>query len=79
MRDGRLSRRERIRIERRQDLANRHIYSMKHNDRNRCDSYFFDDDVSFRKSAIMIPILLPPLPPLPPVFTGMSVRFHSSR
>ena len=34
-RDGWLSTRERLRLERRQDLANRHIYRLKHNNRIR--------------------------------------------
>ena len=34
-RDGRLTFRERLRLERRQDLANRHIYRLKHNNRIR--------------------------------------------
>lgn len=79
MRDGHLSRRERIMLERRQDLANRHIYRMRHNDTSRCDRDYYDDDISFRKSAVVVPILLPPLPPLPLVFPGMQIRIFSSR
>ena len=79
MRNGHLSKRERMRLERRQDLANRHIYRMRHNDTNRCDRGYYDDDISFRESAVVIPILLPPLPPLPLVFPGMHIRIFSSR
>ena len=79
MRNGHLSKRERMRLERRQDLANRHIYRMRHNDTSRCDRDYYDDDISFRKSAVVVPILLPPLPPLPLVFPGMHIRIFSSR
>jgi hypothetical protein len=79
MRDGHLSKRERMRLEQRQDLANRHIYRMRHNDTSRCDRDYYDDDISFRKSAVVVPILLPPLPPLPLVFPGMHIRIFSSR
>ena len=79
MRDGHLSRREIIMLERRQDIANRHIYRMRHNDTSRCDRDYYDDDISFRKSAVVVPILLPPLPPLPLVFPGMHIRIFSSR
>lgn len=79
MRDGHLSRRERIRIEHRQDLANRHIDRMRHNDKSRYDLNYYDDDISFRKSAVVIPILLPPFPPPPLIFPGMHIRIFSSR
>jgi hypothetical protein len=79
MRDDHLSRQERIRLERRQYVANRHIDRMRHNDTNRCDRGYYDDDLSFRESSVVIPILLPPLPPLPLVFPGMHIRIFSSR
>lgn len=79
MRDGRLSKREQRRIDRRQDLANRHIYRMRHNETNRCDRDDYDHDLSFRKSAVVVPILLPPFPPPPLVFPGMHIRIFSSR
>ena len=79
IRDDHLSRQERIRLEHRQYLANRHIYRMRHNDTNRCDRDYYDDDISLRESAVVIPILLPPLPPLPLVFPGMHIRIFSSR
>jgi hypothetical protein len=79
MRNDHLSRRERIRLERRQYVANRHIDRMRHNDTNRCDRGYYDDDLSFRESSVVIPILLPPLPPLPLVFPGMHIRIFSSR
>ncbi|MDP3285864.1 MAG: hypothetical protein Q8M56_15655, partial [Desulfobacterales bacterium] len=69
----------RIRLEHRQDLANRHNYRMRHNYTNRFDRDYYDDDISFRKSAVMVPVLLPPLPPLPLVFPGMHIRIFSSR
>ncbi|RPH49442.1 MAG: hypothetical protein EHM85_13840 [Desulfobacteraceae bacterium] len=78
MRDGHLSKRERIRLERRQDLANRHIYRMRHNDRGRCDRDCYDH-VSFRSGAVVFPLLLPPLPPPPFVLPGMQIRIFSSR
>jgi len=79
MRDGHLSKREQMRLEQRQDLANRHIYRMRHNYTNRYDRDYYYDDVTFRKSAVVVPILLPPLPPLPLVFPGMHIRIFSSR
>ena len=79
IRDDHLSNRERIGLEHRQDLANRHIYRMRHNDTSRCDRGYYDDDISFRESSVVIPILLPPLPPLPLVFPGMQIRIFSSR
>lgn len=79
MRDGHLSKREQMRLEQRQYLANRHIYRMRHNDTNRYDRDYYDDDISFRESAVVIPILLPPLPPLPLIFPGMHIRIFSSR
>jgi hypothetical protein len=79
IRDDHLSRQERIRLEHRQDPANRHNYRMRHNYTNRFDRDYYDDDISFRKSAVMVPVLLPPLPPLPLVFPGMHIRIFSSR
>ncbi|MBU1712848.1 MAG: hypothetical protein KKD47_07055 [Proteobacteria bacterium] len=80
LRDRHLSKRERIRLERRQDLANRHIYSYKHNGIERRDRHHYDyDDISFKRSTVLVPLILPPLPPLPLVFPGMHIIFHSSR
>ena len=79
IRDDHLSNRERIGLEHRHDPANRHNYRMRHNYTNRCDRDYYYDDVSFRKSAVVVPILLPPLPPLPLVFPGMQIRIFTSR
>lgn len=79
IRDDHLSSRERIGLEHRHDPANRHNYRMRHNYTNRCDRGYYDDDISFRESSMVIPILLPPLPPLPLVFPGMHIRIFSSR
>jgi len=77
--DDHLSRQERIMLAQRSALANRHIYRMRHNYTNRYDRDYYYDDVTFRKSAVVVPILLPPLPPLPLVFPGMHIRIFSSR
>jgi len=79
MRDGHLSSRERFKIEHRRDQASRHIYRMKYNDTGRHDRGCYDEDISFRKSAVVVPILLPPFPPPPFIFPGMHIRIFSSR
>jgi hypothetical protein len=77
MRDGHLSDRERIRLERRQDLASRHIHRFNHNRAERRDRHDYDrEDISFNRSSVVIPLILPPLPPPPLVFPGMHILFH---
>ena len=80
MRDGHLSERERIMLERRQNMASRHIYRFNHNRAERRDRHDFDrEDISFKRSSVVIPLILPPFPPLPLVFPGMHILFHHSR
>ena len=80
LRDGRLSNRERIMLERRQDLASRHIYRFNNNRTERRDRHHYDyDDISFKRSRVLVPLILPPFPPPPLVFPGMHSLFHHSR
>jgi len=80
LRDGRLSNSERIMLERRQALASRHIYRNKHDRIERRDRHNYDyDDISFKRSTVLVPLILPPFPPPPLVFPGMHILFHHSR
>ena len=80
LRDGRLSNRERIMLERRQDLASRHVYRFNNNRTERRDRHHYDyDDISFKRSTVLVPLILPPFPPPPLVFPGMHILFHHSR
>jgi hypothetical protein len=80
LRDGYLSDRERIRLARRQNMASRHIYRFKHNRIERRDRHNYDyDDISFKRSTVLVPLILPPFPPPPLVFPGMHILFHHSR
>jgi hypothetical protein len=77
LRDGRLSNRERMMLERRQDLASRHIYRYKHDRMERSDRHNYDyDDISFNRSRVIVPLILPPFPPPPLIFPGMHILFH---
>jgi len=79
MRDGHLSERERMMLERRQDIASRHINRFNHNRAERHDRHDFNrKDISFTRSTALVPLILPPLPP-PFVFPGMHILFHHSR
>jgi len=80
LRDGRLSNRERIMLEKKQDLASRHIYSYRHNRIERSGRHYNDyDNISFKRSTVLVPFILPPFPPPPLVFPGMHILFHHSR
>jgi len=80
LRDGRLSNRERIMLERRQDLASRDIYRYRHNRIERSGRHYNDyDNISFKRSKVLVPLILPPFPPPPLVFPGMHILFHHSR
>lgn len=80
LRDGRLSNRERMMLERRHDLAGRHIYRNKHDRIERRDRRHYDyDNISFKRSTVLVPLILPPFPPPPLVFPGMHILFHSLR
>jgi hypothetical protein len=80
LRDGRLSERERMRLERRQNMTDRRFCRFSNNRDERRDRHNFDNDhISFRKSAVLVPLILPPLPPPPFVFPGMHILFHHSR
>ncbi len=80
LRDGRLSNRERMMLERRHHLASRHIYRNKHDRIERRDRRHYDyDDISFKRSTVLVPLILPPFPPPPLVFPGMHILFHHSR
>jgi len=77
LRDGHLSNRERIMLERRQNLASRHIYRFNHNRTERRDRHNYDyDDISFKSSRVLVPLILPPFPPPLLVFPGMHILFH---
>jgi hypothetical protein len=79
LRDGRLSEKERMMLERRQNMADRRFHHFNNNRAERRDRHHFDrDHISFRKSSVMVPIILPPLPPPPIVFPGMHILFHHS-
>jgi hypothetical protein len=79
LRDGHLSDRERIRLERRQDLASRHIHRFNHNRAERGNRHDYGhENISFKRSSVIVPLVLPPLPP-PLVFPGMHILFHHSR
>jgi hypothetical protein len=79
MRDGHLSEKERRMLERRQNLASRHIYRFNHNRAERDGRHDFNrKDISFTRSTVFVPLILPPLPP-PMVFPGMHILFHHSR
>ncbi len=77
MYDGHFSGRKKIRFEHKQQLDDRHNYRMRHNDTNRGDRDCYDD-VSIRRSTVVIPLLFPPLPP-PLLLPGMHIRIFSSR
>ncbi len=78
--DGHLSDRERIMLERRQNLASRHIYRFNHNRTERRDRRDYDhEEISFKRSSVVIPLILPPFPPPPLIFPGMHILFHHSR
>jgi len=69
-----------LRNERRHDLANRHIYRYKHDIMERRDRHNYDyEEISFKRSTVLVPLILPPFPPLPLVFPGIHIMFHSSR
>ncbi|MBU1398523.1 MAG: hypothetical protein KKH85_06490 [Proteobacteria bacterium] len=71
---------ERMRLERRQYPASRHIYRYKNNRIERRDRYHYDyDHISFKRSTVLVPLILPPSPPLPLVFPGVHILFNSSR
>ena len=71
---------ERMRIERRLDLENRNISRYKHDRIKRRDRHNYDyEEISFKRSTVLVPLILPPLPPLPLVFPGIHIMFHSSR
>ncbi len=80
LRDGHMSERERIMLERRQDLASRHIHRFNHNRAERRDRHNYDyEEISFKRSTVLVPLILPPFPPPPLVFPGMHILFHSLR
>lgn len=80
MRDGYVSSRERMMLEQRQNLASRHINRFNHNRADRRDRRYYDhDNISFKRSAVLVPLILPPFPPPPLVFPGMHILFHSLR
>jgi len=80
LRDGHLSERERMILERRQNMASRHIHRFNHNRADRRDRHHYDyDDISFKRSSVLVPLILPPFPPPPLVFPGMHILFHSLR
>jgi len=71
---------EHMRFERRHDMANRHIYRYKHDRMERRDRHNYDyEEISFKRSTVLVPLILPPFPPPPLIFPGIHIMFHSSR
>jgi len=80
LRDGHISSRERMMLERRQNMPSRHVNRFNHNRADRRDRHHYNhDNISFKRSAVLVPLILPPFPPPPLVFPGMHILFHSLR